>query len=84
MRRYSQGLAALTVFIVAYLLMVTTPAFAISAELANKCRQMAIKAHPPKQPGGKKGYAKAERDFFNSCVSKNSAMPGNNNQKSTK
>jgi hypothetical protein len=38
-----------------------SPAAAVSADLANRCRTMAIKSHPP-VPG--KAYAQAERDFF--------------------
>lgn len=54
----------------------TAPAAAISADLANKCRAMAIKAHPPPIPLGSKAYAQAERDFFRECVSKNGEMQG--------
>jgi hypothetical protein len=51
-----------------------SPAAAISADLANKCRAMAIKAHPPPFPPGNKAYAVAERTFFSECVSKNGQM----------
>jgi hypothetical protein len=52
-----------------------SPAAAISADLANKCRDIAIKAHPPPFPPGNKAYAQAERDFFGTCVSKNGQVP---------
>ena len=52
------------------------PAAAISADLANKCRDMAIKSHPPPSPPGNKAYAQAEREFFRNCVSKNGQVPG--------
>jgi len=52
----------------------TIPAIAISADLAKKCRDMAIKSHPPPSPPGNKAYAQAERDFFNACVAKNGRM----------
>lgn len=65
------------------ILSMTAPASAISADLAIKCRDMAIKAHPPKQPGGKKGYAQAERNFFRLCVSNNGKMPDSDTQKDT-
>jgi hypothetical protein len=55
----------------------SSPAAAISAELANKCREMAIKAHPPPSPPGNKAYAQAEREFFRTCVSQNGQMPAN-------
>jgi hypothetical protein len=50
------------------------PAVAISVELANKCREMAIKSHPPPIPLGNKAYAAAERSFFKDCVAKNGEM----------
>jgi len=49
-----------------------SPATAISADLAKKCRDMAIKAHPPLL--GNKPYAQSERDFFRECISKNGQM----------
>jgi hypothetical protein len=52
-----------------------SPAASISAELANKCRDMAIKSHPPPFPLGNKAYAQAERDFFRTCVAKKGQMP---------
>jgi hypothetical protein len=52
------------------------PAAAISADLANKCRDMAIKSHPPPSPPGNKAYAQAEREFFRNCVSKNGQVSG--------
>jgi hypothetical protein len=52
-----------------------SPAAAISADLAKKCRDMAIKSHPPPIPPGGKAYAQAERNFFSECVSKNGEMP---------
>ncbi len=36
-----------------------SPAAAISADLAKKCRDMAIKSHPPPIPPGNKAYAQA-------------------------
>jgi hypothetical protein len=45
-----------------------TPARAISAELAKKCREMAIKAHPPAPVGTP--YAAAERQYYLDCVAK--------------
>jgi hypothetical protein len=52
-----------------------SPANALSAELAKKCRDMAIKSHPPPTPPGNKAYAQAEREFFRACVSRNGRMP---------
>jgi hypothetical protein len=47
------------------------PAAAISLELAKKCRDIAVKAHPPPIRLGNKAYAQAERDLFAQCVAKN-------------
>jgi len=40
----------------------------ISAELAKKCRALAIKAHPNKPAG--RAYAQAQRDYFQDCIAK--------------
>jgi len=50
------------------------PAHAITVELAKKCREMAIKAHP-QSPPGTSPYAEAEREFYHECISKNGVMP---------
>jgi hypothetical protein len=59
-----------------------SPAFALTAELAKKCRDLAIAAHPT-QLAGTSAYAAAQRDFFNQCIAKNGDMdsgnPGGNN-----
>jgi hypothetical protein len=51
------------------------PAVAITAEVAKKCRAMAIKAHPYQLPGKGKGTATAERNYFDDCVAKGGNMP---------
>jgi hypothetical protein len=51
------------------------PAGAITAELAKKCRAMAIKAHPYKMPGEGAGSAVAERDYFSACIARGGNMP---------
>jgi hypothetical protein len=58
-----------------------TPASAISADLANKCRAMAIKAHPPTLPGAKKGSAQAERAFYQSCIANGGHAPDDDTHK---
>ena len=45
-------------------------AHAVSAELAKKCRELAIKAHPRAVAGSSKGTAQAERDYFRQCIAK--------------
>lgn len=62
------------------LALAASPAAAISADLAKKCRSMAINAHPP-APAGTKAYAQAERDFFAVCISKNGEMTDKGPQK---
>jgi len=57
------------------LVLTPTPAGAIDADLAKKCRDMAIKAHPPPMVLGGKPYAQAERDFYKQCVANNGQMP---------
>lgn len=52
-----------------------SPASAITVELAKKCRDMAIKAHPYQLPGVKgPGTAAAERDYYNDCIAKDGNM----------
>jgi hypothetical protein len=46
----------------------------ISAELAKKCRALAIKAHPTERAGSR-AYAKAQRDYFQDCIAKGGNMP---------
>jgi hypothetical protein len=59
------------------LLLSASPAFAITVELAKKCRTLAIAAHPT-QLAGASAYAAAQRDFFNQCVAKNGDMDSGN------
>jgi hypothetical protein len=67
--------AAVFLVVQAIVVSVATPAAAISADLAKRCREMAIKAHPPPVTHGNKAYAQAERDFFRECVARNGEMP---------
>jgi hypothetical protein len=59
------------------LLLSVSPSFAITVELAKKCRALAIAAHPT-QLAGSSAYAAAQRDFFNQCVAKNGDMDSGN------
>lgn len=43
---------------------------AISADLAKKCRAMAIKAHPTRPAGAKSGHEQAQRRYFQDCIAK--------------
>ena len=46
----------------------------ISAELAKKCRVLAIKAHPTER-AGTTAYAQAQREYFQECIAKRGNMP---------
>jgi hypothetical protein len=76
MRRQLITLAA-AVAALQILLLSVSPSFAITAELAKKCRDLAIAAHPT-QLAGTSAYAAAQRDFFNQCVVKNGDMDSSN------
>ena len=49
------------------------PASAITAEVAKKCRELAIQAHPP-QPAGTIAYREAERGYFKECVNSTGSL----------
>ena len=47
------------------------PASPVTADIAKKCREMAVKAHPTAKPGSKPtGAEKSQRDYFRACVAK--------------
>ncbi len=76
MAKFMKLLTAFTVLLVC--LSYIQPASAITAELAKKCRELAIKAHPTPTAGSKtnpfsgSGAAKAQRDYYNACIAKGS------------
>jgi len=78
MAKLAKSSFVLMVLALAAYLPMTVPSSAISADLAKKCRAMAIKAHP-NPPAGKKatGAEKAERDYFQACVAKGGKMDDN-------
>lgn len=57
------------------------PASAITVELANKCRELSMKAFPPQRPGTKSGHAGEARKYYSDCVAKNGVMPEDKSQK---
>ena len=61
MKDFSLALAAPMLSALSIIVCEPSPAAAISVELANKCRDMAIKSHPPPSPLGNRAYAQAER-----------------------
>src|SRR5215831_17170007 len=42
----------------------------ISAELAKRCRALAIKAHATQPAGTRNAWGQAQRDYFQECVAK--------------
>jgi len=80
MKKLSIDLIAITLFLQVLVLPSAKPAFAISVELAKKCRDLAIKSHPRARPGTTP-YAQAERDFYSKCVSQNGEMQNNDSAK---
>ena len=76
MSRILIGLAAVQLAILSG----SSPVNALSAELAKKCRDMAIKSHPPPTPPGNKAYAQAEREYFRACIARNGRMPADGPQ----
>lgn len=81
MRDFLRVLAATTVCAPLVLVCATSPAGAISVDLAKKCRDLAIKSHPPPIPPGNKAYAVAERQFFANCVAKNGQVQSDDQHK---
>jgi hypothetical protein len=74
MSRNLSGLSAIFVAVQIATVAAVSPAAAISADLAKKCRDMAIKAHP-REPVGTTPYAQLERDLFRACIAKNGEVP---------
>lgn len=71
MRKLAQNISVAIVFAVAADLLTAQPASAISAGLARKCRESAIKAHPTPKAGSKTNATnKAQRDYFQACIAK--------------
>lgn len=73
MKSIAKGLCAAA--LLGYLIAGTSPALALSASLAIKCRQMALAKYPPTRPGVKHGTAAEERTFYRDCISHNGVMP---------
>jgi hypothetical protein len=47
---------------------------ALTAELAKKCQELSLKAHPPARPGTKSRSAEAERAYFADCIKRGGNM----------
>jgi hypothetical protein len=67
---------AISLAVVTFTSAVVNPAAAISLEVAKKCRDLELKAHPYKQPGEPgRGSAQAQRNFFSTCIARGGNMP---------
>src|SRR3974390_2413248 len=76
-RMMQQPKSFVTLIVLALMAHLITPtaSLAITAELARKCRLMAIQAHPTPLPGLKNtGVAAAQRNYFNDCVAHEGKM----------
>lgn len=68
--------AALGISFATFLYATEKPVGAITLQLAEKCRALALNAHPYKLPGVPgPGTAAAQRDYFNDCVARGGNMP---------
>src|ERR1700693_492986 len=72
--RSPNAIVALGVALAVTVFLQAQPALAISADLAKKCRDLAIKAHPYTVPGMKAGNAEGQRAYFKDCVEKGGNM----------
>lgn len=81
MKTITTGFVAAMLLGLAVASSVSTPALALSADLAIKCRQMAIERYPPTRPGVKRGTAEEERNFYRDCVANKGSMPDGNPSK---
>jgi hypothetical protein len=78
MKKLAKRSFLVVVLALAAYLPTTYPSSAISADLAKKCRAMAVKAHPTPPAGSKaSGVEKAQRDYFQACVAKGGEMDKN-------
>jgi hypothetical protein len=80
MANIGKGFAALVAAASVALLWTTVPSTAVTAELAKKCRDMAIKAYPRRTAGKPTGTAESERAFYNLCITNNGDMSGGGKQ----
>lgn len=78
MANLAKRLLGLVILALAAYLPTTNPSSVISADLAKKCRAMAVKAHPSPIAGSKASGAElAERDYLQTCVAKGGKMDDN-------
>jgi hypothetical protein len=73
-------LGALTLIIACALPASMKPAPALTAELAKKCRSLALKSQPYRRAGTAQGTAQAQRDYYRECIAKEGKMEGADQQ----
>lgn len=77
MTKILNGILVFSSFVAFGSLALPTSSVALSVELAKKCRQMAIQAHPTHLPGTKNnGVEAAQRAYFGHCVATDGKMDG--------
>jgi hypothetical protein len=67
-------LGGLTLIIACALPASMKPAPALTAEVAKKCRSLALKAQPYRRAGTAQGTAEAQRDYYRECIAKEGKM----------
>jgi hypothetical protein len=53
---------------------IASPASALTADVAKKCRELMVKAHPPLPAGSIKGSPQAQREYFRTRVAQDGKM----------
>ena len=80
----SKSFVTLIVLAVVTHLFTPTASLAITAELAKKCRLMAVQAHPTQLPGKKNtGVEAAQRSYFSDCVAHEGNMDASDSNEKT-
>jgi hypothetical protein len=67
-RNVARNVAGVSVLALVASSTVNDGASALTAELAKKCREMMVGAHPPQPAGSSTGSAQQERSYFLACV----------------
>src|SRR3974390_3399517 len=79
-----KSLFAVTILTLGANLLTPTASLAITAELAKKCRLMAIQAHPTQLAGKKNtGVEAAQRNYFSDCVAHEGKMDTRDSDRKT-
>ena len=85
-RMMQQPKSFVTLIVLALMAHLITPmaSLAITAEIAKKCRLMAVQAHPTQLPGKKNtGVEAAQRSYFSDCVAHEGNMDASDSNEKT-